>query len=310
MSSNVTDAVVPQGVEGVDPNHPAKNRTMRILDAEHGLIERTRDKLAIVGYASSTRDMAPFDDPEYDIAGLNQIYRFLPREDVHMDIHVNWDEENVEGTDHRGWIRDCGIPVLMTKVHMDLPTSVAFPVDAVIGIATDYLTSSVAFYIAWAIHQGYKRIDLFGIDLIVGTEYEFQKACAEFWLGVAHGRGIHVNIPPQSALLRHSHRYGYEREPQIGLVSFAEMDARLGGLTKQRDKQLSRLYAFDGALHENVKHDEWKDDPAKRRAWLNEQRSDTMAQIATFDGALQEAGYTRELYRLRSRGAAVPIVTE
>lgn len=303
MSSNVDHAVTDR--PGVDPFHPARNTTMRILDAEAGLISRTRDKLAIVGYASSTRDMAPFDDDTWDIAGLNQIYRFLPREDVHMDIHVNWDEENVDGTDHRGWIRDCGIPVLMTKVHPDLPTSVAFPLDAVIQSATDYLTSSVAFYIAWAIHQGYKEIALYGIDLIVGTEYEFQKACAEFWLGVAHGKNILLRIPPQSALLKHTHRYGYEREPSVGLISLSEMDARIARLTGERDTQLSRLYALDGAVHENLNVATWQGDPAARMKWLQEQRSSGMAMIATLDGALQEAGFMRELYKLRSRGAAV-----
>lgn len=307
MSSNVEFADAGTR-EGVDPNHPCASH-MRILDAEAGIIERTRDKLAIVGYATSSRDLAPFDDPAYDIAGLNQIYRFLPREDVHMDIHVNWDEENVDGTDHRGWIRDCGIPVLMTKVHPDLPTSVAFPLNEIIGIGTDYLTSSISFYIAWGIRQGYKEIALFGIDLVVGTEYEFQKSCAEFWLGVAHGRGVDIRIPPQSALLKHTHRYGYEREPNWGPVSMADFSARIGGLSKERDLQLSKLHAFDGAIHEVVHNVEWINDPDAREKWLREQHSQTMMLLATLDGALQESSHWKDMLTLRSRGAAVRMVT-
>lgn len=303
MSSH-TDFADAVGHTGVNPNHPCASH-LRILDAEAGLIERKRDKLAIVGYATSSRDMAPFDNPEYDIAGLNQIYRFLPREDVHMDIHVNWEEHNVEGTDHKGWIKDCGIPVLMTKVHPDLPTSVRFPVEAVINLGCDYLTSSVAFYIAWGIHQGYKEIALYGIDLVVGTEYEFQKACAEFWLGVAHGRGVDIRIPQQSALLKHTHRYGFEVEPSWGLASPSEFSNRVAGLIKQRDTLLAKVNALDGAIHEVQTQRKWADNPDERLKWLQEQRSETLAHVATLDGAAQEVSYWKELLTLRQRGAQI-----
>lgn len=304
MSSHLTDAVVPAGVEGVDPNHPC-HRPMRILDAEAGLIERTRDKLAIVGYATSSRDLAPFDDPEYDIGGLNQIYRFLPREDVHFDIHGNWEEDNVEGTDHRGWLTQCGIPVVMSAPDFSIPTAVRFPLDACIRIAGDYFTSTVAFMIAWAIHQGYKEVALFGIDLVVGTEYEVQKACAEHWLGVAHGRGMTVRLPPQCALLRHSHRYGYEREPNWTPLLSSDFAARKAHLAKMRDENIGKLHALDGALHEVTTLDKWKDDPAAREAWLRQQHRETLALVGTVDGALQEVEHWHELATLRGRGAAI-----
>ena len=38
---------------------------------------------------------------------------------------------------------------------------------------------------------------------------------------------------------------------------------------------------------------------------LMEQRSEAMASLATIDGAIQESTYWRDLYTLRSRGAAV-----
>lgn len=303
MSSHV-DFADATGAEGVNPNHQHASR-LRILDAEAGLIERTRDKLAIVGFATSTRDMAPFDDPAYDIGGLNQLYRFIPRADVWMDIHINWDEENVEGTDHRGWIRECGIPVLMTRHHADLPTSVSYPVDAVIQMGTDYLTSSVAFYVAWGIHQGYREIALFGIDLVVGTEYENQKACAEFWLGVAHGKGVDLRIPPQSALLRHTHRYGYQKEPSWGPCSLEEIGRRVASLMKERDALIAKLHALDGAIHEVARHADWQADPEARMKWLTERHEETRAQISTLDGAAQESDYWRNLYLLRSRSAQI-----
>lgn len=304
MSSNV-DFKDSTGHPSVDPNHPCASH-LRILDAEAGLIERTRDKLAIVGYATSSRDAAPFDDPAYDIAGLNQLYRFIPRADIWADIHVNWEEDNVDGTDHRGWLATCGIPVLMSVPDHGIPTAVRYPLDSVIQLATDYFTSTVAFLIAWGIHQQYKEIALYGIDLVVGSEYEFQKACAEFWLGVAHGRGIDLRIPQQSALLKQSHRYGYEREPDWGPASLSEFNNRVSSLAKERDKLLAKLHALDGAIHEVTKRETWQDDPAKRLDWLHEQRGETMATLATIDGAAQESTYWKDLFLFRHRGAGIP----
>lgn len=303
MSSNV-DFKDAEGQAGVDPNHPCAGK-LRILDADAGLIERVRDKIAIVGYASSSRDDAPFDDPTFDIMGLNQIYRFLPREDLHADIHENWEEDNVDGTDHRGWIRDCGIPVLMTKRHDDLPTSVRFPIEECIGVATDYFTSTIALLIAFAIRQGYKEIALYGIDLVVGTEYENQRQAAEFWLGVAHGRGITVRLPANCALLKHTHRYGYQREPDWSPLKLSEMKDRIASLTKERDTQFSKLHALDGAIHEVRDHEKWAGDEAGRIAWLHDRRNETMSMLATLDGALQESSHWMEMATLRSRGADV-----
>lgn len=320
MSSHKDFAVVPDNVEGINPNHPCRSGA-QVLDADAGIIERRCEKLAIVGYATSTRDLAPFDDPEYEIVGLNQLYRFIPRADFWADLHINWDEENVEGTDHEGWIRDCGIPVLMTQRHANLPTSVRYPIEAIIGVGTDYITSTVALLIAWGIHQGYKEIALFGIDLVVGTEYEFQKSCAEFWLGVAHGRGITVRIPPQSALLKHTHRYGYEREPESKLLRINEVVARKKTLEGMSAELQVKLRAFDGALHETERLqaeianaplrtvEEVSETLTKRLKWLAENRLETLVQLATMDGAAQESKFIGDLMQLRSRGADVAMPT-
>lgn len=306
MSSHVDFATVPENVEGVRLDHPL-GAPLRIIDAHAGRIERTRPKLAIVGYATSSRDLAPFEDPEYDIAGLNQLYRFIPRANIWFDIHRNWEEGNVEGTDHRGWLSSCGMPVVMSIPDWTIPTAVQFPLDRAIAIGADYFTSTISYMIAWAIDQGYEEVALFGIDLIVGTEYEAQRQCAEFWLGIAHGRGMTVRIPPQSALLKHSHRYGYELEPSWSPIRKSDLDTRIGYLHNERAKALQKLHALDGALHEVTSLDKWKDDPEARERWLRDTHRETLAGLATVDGALQESEHWREIATLRSRGADVKL---
>jgi len=304
MSSHKEFATVPDGVVGVDPNHPL-TRPLAILDAEAGLVERTRDKVAFVGYATSSRDLAPFNDPEYDIVGLNQLYRFIPRSDAWFDIHLNWEEDNVDGTDHRAWLAACGIPIFMAEPDKDLPTAVRYPLQACMTLGADYFTSTISYMIAWGIHQGYKRIELYGIDLIVGTEYEVQKSAVEFWLGIAHGRGIEIKLPVACALLKATHRYGYQKEPDWHPVRQSDFAARIATLTKERDQLISRLHALDGAIHEVVKRADWAADPSAREQWLQDQHRQAIATLSTIDGALQEASHWSELALLRARGADI-----
>ena len=296
MSSQKDYAAQAPGATGVDPNHPAR-AYFKVTDGDGGIIEPVdgvwRKKFAIVGFAASTRSMAPFDDPSYLIVGLNQLYRHIPRADIWFDIHANWREDNVEGTDHPGWLAASGMPVFMSSREPALPTSVNYPltkaIDRVAG--TDYFTSTVAFMLGWtilmideqvdrdveALHQridagddeataiarhpgkllawtkdryAEREIAIFGIDLIVGTEYDFQKACVEYMLGLANARGITVRIPPQSALLKQRWRYGYETEPTGGLIKMSELNRRAVALQSEKNNLIARLQTIDGAIQE------------------------------------------------------------
>lgn len=272
-------------VVGVRSDHPCVGIN-RVLDADAGTIEMLdrdgtpRKRFAIVGFASSTCMMAPFDDPSWAIIGMNQLYRRIPREDVHIEIHKAWNEAVIPGTDHRAWMAECGIPILMAERLDGFPTSVRFPVDALIKEVTDYFTSTVAFevaYVTWHIDRLVEErlratppnglataldvleltrsiyaeysIGIFGVDLIVGEEYDHQKACAEFWIGRALAKGITVVIPPQSALCKQRYRYGYESEPN-DLIKASDIAKREAFLRGELQKFSDQAVALQGALTE------------------------------------------------------------
>jgi hypothetical protein len=318
MSSHLTAREAEPG-SGVTFDHPAEvGHQINIIDVKRGVVEATpkRDKVAIMGFATSSRSLAPFDDPSYEIWTLNQLYRHVPRCTRHFDIHRNWEEDNVEGTDHRGWIKEAGeagIPTYMVEHHPDMPSTVQYPIDAVIeDVGCDYFTSTVAYEVALAVAEGFKEIALFGIDLIVGTEYDVQKANLEFHLGRAHGMGINVVIPPQSALLTQSHRYGYQKEPNFGPLRIAEIAARIDKLGEQKTNHMALLHALDGAISERERIANNVDEVSstERVEQLQKQRGETMALLGTLDGASQEATYWRDLFTLRSRGASVNPMVE
>jgi len=67
---------------------------------------RKQDKLAIVGFAPTTRHLAPFDDPEFEVWGLNEEYHFdwMKRFDRWFQIHPRWDVMRGNNMNHRNHV--------------------------------------------------------------------------------------------------------------------------------------------------------------------------------------------------------------
>lgn len=230
-------------------NHPAK-ASLNIVDRERGVVKANpqRKSVAIVGYAASTRSMAPFNNPEFEIWGLNQLNRFITRADRWFEMHQEWNEHVVEGTDHEQFITNLPIPCYMPKIDPSVKNSVCFPKDILVQeFGIEYFTSTIAEMLALAIYEGFTRIDLYGIDLIVGDEYTYQKPCAEFWLGIASAKGIHVNIPPTSALLTSRFSYGYQEPGSVPLAT-SLLRNRLMKAKEQQAKLNAELDTIHGAI--------------------------------------------------------------
>lgn len=174
-----------------------------------------RKKVAIVGFAESTRHLAPYGDDSVEIWAMNQLYRHIPRATRWWEMHRREDflADQVPGTDYLRWLQNCPIPIYMVQHFDDIPSSVSFPLDKAIGIFGDYFYSTISYMIALAIMEEFEEIQIWGIDLSHDSEYEYQKPSAEYLLGVAKGLGIDIRIPPQSALLKGMYRYGYQAMP-------------------------------------------------------------------------------------------------
>lgn len=175
-----------------------------------------RKKVAIVGFSESSRHLAPYNDPEWEIWAMNQLYRHIPRATRWWEMHKYPDYltiDQVPGTDYAGWLAKCPIPVYMCEKRDDVPNSVRYPIETMVARFGDYFYSTISYMIALAISEGFEEIGLWGIDLAHDSEYEYQKPSAEYLLGVAIGAGITVRIPQQSALLKGTYRYGYEDMP-------------------------------------------------------------------------------------------------
>lgn len=82
-----------------------------------------------------------------------------------------------------------------------------------------YFTNHLAWMMALAFSEGVTTIGLFGINYGHETEYATQRGCAEYWLGRAAERGIHLVIPEACTLLAEPKSlYGYDSHDEKGTL--------------------------------------------------------------------------------------------
>jgi hypothetical protein len=306
-------------------DHPCACPVM-ILDAVKGIVEpvQQRSKVCIVGYADNSRHLAWYDDPDCEIWGVNMLYRFIPRMDRLFQIHKDWGDRTkwAPGHDHAKWIREAPIPTYMIAPEADLPRSVAYPyrwVQEQLGLAgesdipgsgLDYFTSTIAYMYALAIAEGFTTIGIYGIDLIIGREYFFEKACVEFYMGLAHGRGISIQRPANSALLWQSHRYGYDEEPDYGFYSLSKLGQRMDQLVKRVQQVRDEAHLAQGAVTEceeicSLLPDQLKPNGQERLMGLRVALDKKLNELYQLDGAHQEIRRMHHILEMKSRGAQV-----
>ena len=79
-----------------------------------------------------------------------------------------------------------------------IPTSMEYPLAEVIhkvASSRPYLIGTIAYMLAYAILiNKWKHIELYGCNLEAGEEWAYQRPCVEYYVGIAEGRGMKVDI--------------------------------------------------------------------------------------------------------------------
>lgn len=146
-------------------------------------------KIIIVGKGIGW-DNAPPLSLDYQVLGITQcnLRREFDRVIDMNDYSDNrWGEEETEG-----YLASKELTKAKSVPYIDLEH---YPLEKVIEFfGTDYFSNTVDYAIALAIYEGYTEIDLYGINMAVGSEYEFEKPGVDFWCGVAIGKGVKVTV--------------------------------------------------------------------------------------------------------------------
>ena len=248
----------------------------------------------LCGFANSSRHLAPYDKRTVEIWGLNEAYNvgFMKnskgefRVDRWFQLHMleDWSRRgNNADLRHPEWLRsDHNFPIYMEEAYPDVPNAVKYPLDdldkkffsniylihPITGEELPYLevyghgyyTSSFAYMIALAIYEGFERIEIFGFNMGAQSEYMYQKACCEFWIGEAITRGIDIVIAGNSPILT-GELYGYEFSQILQLPHLLSRDKELTNSQKvPQSKMEFARGARDTAYRLLVTHEEWPKD--------------------------------------------------
>ena len=201
-------------------------------------------KVAIVARHPKSRYLAPFNVPEWEIWTLspfknpNGSYTDLPRWNKFYELHdADYLEGEVAGA--MEWLKAQneerpGCVVLQEDIDVE---------DLVDQVGIDYFTNSIGYMLADALRKGAKEVALYGVDMAHDSEYAHQRPNVEYWIGRLAGSGAKVKVPDESDLVKHTRRYGFDRE----LPMEVNLKARASELQQ-------RITNCEGAIEENLKN--------------------------------------------------------
>lgn len=156
--------------------------------------------VALVGTATSSRDLVNDQGPEVEVWGLNKSYDWMPRWDRWFEVHSRERYKHIEG-DHLKKLQEMTCPIYMAEPYEDIPQAVQFPIVHVLqGRYRPLFTSTISYMLGLAIAEGFTEIRLCGIDMKMDSEYAFQRSACEYWIGIAEALGIKVVIPDSSPI--------------------------------------------------------------------------------------------------------------
>jgi len=197
----------PKDWKGPRPRRPAFAGTGRLR------------KIALLGGASTIK-YAPWHDPTWELWSHASCRNKCQREpDVLFDLHPPelWRDPTKKywDTTYLRWLQQNHIPIYMQERYPDIPASIKYPFATMITeFPRGYMTNTVAYMVALALMEGVTHLGIFGCHYDSASEYGAQRGSCEYWLGVAEGRGVHVQIPPTCDLLAVPDLlYGYESHP-------------------------------------------------------------------------------------------------
>jgi hypothetical protein len=233
--------------------------------------------VALCGFASTSRYLAPYDRRDIEIWGCNEAYNanYMKtsegefRADRWFQLHTEEDftrANNINDKRHYEWLQqEHNFPIYMQAEFDSIPNSEKIPIDEMdveyfSNVYTlnlqkgktekwleendhGYYSSSFAWMMAMAIYQGFEEIQIWGFNMGTQSEYMYQKPGGEFWVGVALALGIKVSIAGNSPILR-GHLYGFEVSDVLGT---APIKKRMDELQAEIVEVKQQALQFHGA---------------------------------------------------------------
>ena len=190
-------------------------------------------KIAIVGAHEASRENAPYLDDEYEIWGLSNWSKapWMLRCDAVIEIHksVLYTQHPID-REYWGWLKETEAKVYIFGYNEEIKNTNCYPLQDIKndllgninlhGREIENFASSADYALALAIQQGYKEIDLYGLEMEL-EKYEAQRESLAFWVGLATGKGITVNLKCTTAMFNKSlyGRHMVDKDKHIAFIN-------------------------------------------------------------------------------------------
>lgn len=124
-----------------------------------------------------------------------------------------------------------------------------YPLNEIVKeFGSAYFTNSISYMIAYAVYKGYKKIELYGVDMSARDEYINQRGSVMYWIGFARAKGIDVYIA--SGIDKPFFLYGYEpginmRNKIKQLRDFAETGKNIATSEDEKNQFIGMIHALN-----------------------------------------------------------------
>lgn len=187
------------------------------------MIERLKDRLALVGCANMEEDVPYLDeDIEKWVLG-SKFYKLCESVDYGefrmlnariFDIHTMH-------TRTKGYLEFIkgvvGYEIIMQEEYSFIKQPIKYPIAEVLETyGSRYFLCSFSYMVALAMFLGYKEIYLYGVSMMFGDDY-LQKYNFEYWLGRAEQLGIKIQTTDKCDILKCGALYGYEADNTLAI---------------------------------------------------------------------------------------------
>lgn len=187
-------------------------------------------KVAIVGTSPSSCNKAPYQNESWDIWSLGANAVSIPRYTRWFEMHTQRVLRNAGAWEPIfKFLGECGDKLTLGHPCAELPFAKIYPIEEIKAKFGNYFTSTIAYMIALAIHEGASEIGLWGADMLGDEEYAGQRPCCEYLLGMARGMGINVVVAEESPVMRSERMYAYE---------YCELSAEMAQMMRENQNSL------------------------------------------------------------------------
>ncbi len=186
--------------------------------------KRMRPKVAMVGFADGSM-LVPWKDEACEIWSCNDLPQRYSASNFRFDrcfqFHSDHDRMRVawpEWENHLRWLHQPhDLLIYMQEEYDNVQSGVRFPKEKIEQMVPHgwYFAHSFCWMVAFAILLEFEEIHLYGCGSTIGEPMSADR-CMHYWIGVAEGRGIKVEIHGQGELfvieqiVRSKKQYGYD----------------------------------------------------------------------------------------------------